>query len=83
MARATRKTFGSSWGLSTTGVAGPDASEGKPVGTLFVGVSGPGFEKVFELSSVGDRRTLKERAAFLALGSLWRALTGRARPEQA
>ncbi len=83
MARAARKTFGSSWGLSTTGVAGPDASEGKPVGTLFVGVSGPGFEKVFELSSVGDRRTLKERAAFLALGSLWRALTGRAKAEQA
>jgi nicotinamide-nucleotide amidase len=78
MAQAVRAKFGSDWGLSTTGVAGPDASEGKPVGTLFVGVAGPDFSKAFEMSSVGDRRTLKERAAFLALGQLWRALTGRA-----
>jgi nicotinamide-nucleotide amidase len=77
MAQAVRERFGSSWGLSTTGVAGPDASEGKPVGTLFIGVAGPDFLKAFEMSSVGDRRTLKERAAFLALGQLWRALTGR------
>ncbi len=77
MAQAVRERFGSDWGLSTTGVAGPDASEGKPVGTLFIGVAGPDFSKAFEMSSVGDRRTLKERAAFLALGQLWRALTGR------
>ena len=27
--------------VSTTGVAGPDAQEGKPVGTVFVGIAGP------------------------------------------
>ncbi len=79
MAQAVRERFGSSWGVSTTGVAGPDTSEGKPVGTLFVGVAGPHFSKAFEMGSTGDRRTLKERAAFLALGQLWRALLGTGR----
>lgn len=83
MAQAVREKFSSSWGLSTTGVAGPDASEGKPVGTIFVGVVGPEFSNAFEMSSVGDRRTLKERAAFLALGQLWRALLPPSGMEQA
>ena len=34
--------MGSDYGLSTTGVAGPDPAEGKPVGTVFVAVAGPG-----------------------------------------
>ena len=77
MALAARERFGADWGISTTGNAGPDASDGKPVGMVFVGVAGPnGFAKAFENPTGGDRRTIKERAMMAALGHLWRALTG-------
>src|SRR5690348_4767165 len=41
MAVGVRDLLGATWGLSTTGVAGPDTQEGQPVGTVFVGVIGP------------------------------------------
>jgi nicotinamide-nucleotide amidase len=75
MAVAAKKQFGTTWGVSTTGVAGPDQSEGKPVGTLFVGIAGPNGAEAYALPTAGDRRTIKERAALNALGQLWRQLT--------
>ncbi len=75
MAIAAKTQFGTTWGVSTTGVAGPDASEGKPVGTLFVGVAGPNGAEAYALPTAGDRRTIKERAALNALGQLWRQLS--------
>jgi nicotinamide-nucleotide amidase len=42
MASGVRERLGATWGISTTGVAGPSESEGQPVGTLFVGIAGPG-----------------------------------------
>ncbi|MEW2451103.1 CinA family protein [Streptomyces parvulus] len=41
MAAGARKILGADWGLATTGVAGPDAQDGQPVGTVFVAVDGP------------------------------------------
>ncbi|HWJ07807.1 MAG TPA: nicotinamide-nucleotide amidohydrolase family protein, partial [Nocardioides sp.] len=41
MAEGARRLFGSTYALSTTGVAGPDTQEDKPVGTVFVGLAGP------------------------------------------
>ncbi|KAI1860325.1 uncharacterized protein JN550_011591 [Neoarthrinium moseri] len=29
------------WGIGTTGVAGPDSQDGKPVGTVYIGVASP------------------------------------------
>jgi PncC family amidohydrolase len=29
------------WGIGTTGVAGPDLQDGKPAGTVFIGIAGP------------------------------------------
>jgi nicotinamide-nucleotide amidase len=75
MAIAAKTQFGTTWGVSTTGVAGPEISEGKPVGTLFVGVAGPNGAEAYSLPTAGDRRTIKERAALNALGQLWRQLT--------
>jgi nicotinamide-nucleotide amidase len=45
MATGVRVRCRSDWGLATTGVAGPDAQEGKPVGTVFVAVVGPGCSR--------------------------------------
>ncbi len=36
-----RDLTGATYGVSTTGVAGPDSQEGQPVGTVFVGIAGP------------------------------------------
>ena len=41
MAAGARELLGASFGVSTTGVAGPDQQEGHPVGTVWVGLAGP------------------------------------------
>lgn len=42
MARGVRGACGADWGVALTGVAGPDPQDGRPVGEVFVAVSGPG-----------------------------------------
>jgi nicotinamide-nucleotide amidase len=39
MATGVRARLGATFGLATTGVAGPDAAEGKPVGTVYIAAS--------------------------------------------
>ncbi len=70
MARGVRRLTGAAYGLSTTGVAGPEEQEGRPVGTVFVGVSGPDGESVLALDLVGDRATIQERTCLEALAAL-------------
>jgi nicotinamide-nucleotide amidase len=41
MAERARHALSATWGIATTGVAGPDPSEGKDVGTVYVAVAGP------------------------------------------
>lgn len=41
MAEGVRAALGASWGLATTGVAGPEPQDGRPVGTVFTAVAGP------------------------------------------
>lgn len=48
------------WGISTTGVAGPDPQDGKPVGTVFVGIAWAGGAKAFELHLDGDRQAIRQ-----------------------
>jgi nicotinamide-nucleotide amidase len=53
-------------GVSTTGVAGPDPQDGKPPGTVFVGVAFAGEVEAIALELDGDRtaiRTATVRAA--------------------
>lgn len=40
MAQGVRRVLGATWGVSTTGVAGPGPSEGHPAGTVHVAVAG-------------------------------------------
>ncbi len=41
MARGARVALGASYGVSTTGEAGPESASGQPVGTVYVAVDGP------------------------------------------
>jgi nicotinamide-nucleotide amidase len=70
MAEGAVRVLGSTWGVSTTGVAGPEPSEGKPVGTVHVAVAGPGGVQTRELSLHGDRRMIREQAVDAALSLL-------------
>ena len=49
MARGVRKLTGADIGMSTTGVAGPGGgTEEKPVGTVYIGLSAEGLDKVIK-----------------------------------
>lgn len=70
MASGVRSLLGSTWGVSTTGVAGPDRQEDQPVGTVFVGVAGPAGVRAVRLALEGGRadiRVATVRAAIRAL----------------
>lgn len=72
MAEGVRRLISSDWAFSITGVAGPDKSEGKDVGTVCLGFSGKGRESVaatIHLFSFG-RESIRRRstaAAFLLM----------------
>ncbi|SNT64847.1 nicotinamide-nucleotide amidase [Asanoa hainanensis] len=70
LARGARRVCGADWGVSTTGVAGPDPQDGKPVGLVFVAVDGPGGRRVDELRLSGGRAAIRAGAVSHALESL-------------
>jgi PncC family amidohydrolase len=70
MARGVRALMGASYGVSTTGVAGPDEQEGKPPGTVYVGVAGPQGDAALALELVGGRSEIQERTCAEALSAL-------------
>ncbi|MGW1894632.1 CinA family protein [Streptomyces sp. NPDC002004] len=77
MAAGVRKALGADWGLATTGVAGPDAQDGRPVGTVFVAVHGPtGGGKVAALRLNGDRSEIRMESVRSVLDLLLEELIG-------
>ncbi|MFF2135355.1 CinA family protein [Streptomyces sp. NPDC058193] len=63
MAVGVRRVLGADWGIATTGVAGPEPQDGKPVGTVFIAVSGPGdVQKVAELRLNGGRADIRKES---------------------
>jgi nicotinamide-nucleotide amidase len=67
MASGVRAITGTTFGLSTTGVAGPTGQEGKPPGTVFVGIAGPGLLEAVALELSGKREQIQERTVREAL----------------
>jgi nicotinamide-nucleotide amidase len=59
LAAGARERCGADWGLATTGVAGPDPQDGKPVGLVYVAVSGPFGPAVRELKLAGNRAVIR------------------------
>ncbi|WP_436701896.1 CinA family protein [Nocardioides sp. BYT-33-1] len=76
MADGARRLLGTVYALSTTGVAGPDRQEGKPVGTVYVGLAGPGGTRVLELDLSGDRSAIQEATVDAAVAGLAEELAG-------
>jgi len=75
MARGVRRLLGSDWGLSCTGIAGPGGgTAGKPVGLVYLGLSGKGGDKVERHEFLGDRDAVRERSVIAALNLLRRAI---------
>jgi nicotinamide-nucleotide amidase len=67
MAEGVRCRLGADWGAATTGVAGPQPQDGRPVGTVFVAVAGPGGTgEVAALLLTGDRTAIR-RASVAAV----------------
>ncbi len=70
MARGVRDRLGADVGLSLTGVAGPAEQDDQPVGTLFVGMVGPGFDEVRRVLMPGQREQMRQFSVITALGLL-------------
>lgn len=71
MADGVRRLLASDWGVSTTGVAGPDPQDGQQVGTVHVAVAGPrGVAAHAVLELPGDRQAVRAGAVRDALGLL-------------
>lgn len=79
MAAGVRKLMQSTWGLSITGEAGPKPAEPeKPVGLVYVGISGPDFDDTRELRlGQRDRDEIRWMSTQAALELLRRKLLGR------
>lgn len=70
MADGVRALLGTTYGVSTTGVAGPDTQEGQPVGTVFVGLAGPAGTRVQQLALTGGRSDIQAATVDEALSAL-------------
>ncbi len=68
MARGVCRVLGCDIGLATTGVAGPDPADGKPVGTAFVAVVIAGrSSRVRQVFLAGDRQAVRSGVVTAAL----------------
>jgi nicotinamide-nucleotide amidase len=76
MAMGARRLAGSTYGISTTGIAGPDGgTEEKPVGTVCIGIAGPNTSKAMRYClPFGQRLRNKEIFAAMAMDVLRRTL---------
>jgi nicotinamide-nucleotide amidase len=79
LAAGARDRLGATYGLSLTGVAGPDRQGEAEVGVVYVGLAGPGGGEVRRLSLTGDRDRIRAGAVDGALALLAERLTGAGR----
>ncbi|KAH7174688.1 uncharacterized protein B0J16DRAFT_348968 [Fusarium flagelliforme] len=66
------------WGVSTTGVAGPEPQDGKPAGTVFIGISGGGRDRALgPFRFEGGRDEVRKATIVEALEQLRKLLADR------
>jgi nicotinamide-nucleotide amidase len=76
LAEGARDRCAATWGVGLTGVAGPEPHGGHPVGTVYLGLAGPGSTEVAHLHLDGSRWDIRLAAVHEAVGRLHR-LVGR------
>ncbi|KUL35786.1 CinA family protein [Actinoplanes awajinensis] len=67
LAEGARERCGADWGLATTGVAGPEPQDGKPVGLVYIAVAGPDGTRVRELKLTGNRAAIRIESVMAVL----------------
>jgi nicotinamide-nucleotide amidase len=67
MAEGARQRLDATFGVATTGVAGPDPADGQPAGTVYIAASAQRAGRGLSLSLTGDRRSIREQAVLAAL----------------
>ena len=77
MADGVRSRLGATYGVATTGVAGPEPADGQPVGTAHIAVSAADDTVVRTIALRGDRHQIRRLTVEHALG----LLLGRLREE--
>ncbi|MEU0931989.1 MULTISPECIES: CinA family nicotinamide mononucleotide deamidase-related protein [unclassified Embleya] len=70
MAEGVRRIMSGTYGVATTGVAGPDPQDGKPVGTVYIAVAGPEGTTVLSLLFSGSRSRIREMTTVRVLDLL-------------
>jgi nicotinamide-nucleotide amidase len=74
MASAARDKFCADIGIGITGVTGPDEMEGKPAGTVYIGIDYRGSTKGVSLNLPPRRTEVKRRTVLMALAELRKLL---------
>lgn len=76
MARGVAEKFGTSYGISATGLAGPGGGTPEiPVGRVYIGLYHRGQVRSFCLNLTGDRQEIRKKSADFALSVLEKELT--------
>lgn len=76
MADAAREKFGSTWGIATTGIAGPGDYLGIAEGTVWVAIRGP-VNQTIQLQLDSGREGIRTGAISSAIGTFARILSHR------
>lgn len=78
MAAGTTRVCAADAGVATTGVAGPEPCDGKPVGTVYLAVTLAGNTEVLGKHYTGGRAEIRAQASLDALNLLTRLISGAA-----
>jgi nicotinamide-nucleotide amidase len=76
MADGVRGRLDATFGMATTGVAGPDPADGQPVGTVHIAVSSPRGVTPRAFLFTGGRAAIREQTVVISLKQLRRMLEG-------
>jgi nicotinamide-nucleotide amidase len=79
MAQGVRRVCRADVGIATTGVAGPDPQDGRPVGTVYVAVAGDGSVEAEQCELAGGRAQIQRSSTVAALQLTLRHLDMRTR----
>jgi nicotinamide-nucleotide amidase len=75
LAREGQRVLGTDWCISTTGIAGPTgATPEKPVGTVWIGIAGPGFAEARKFQFGNERGRNIQKTTLTALDILRKKL---------